>query len=232
MKTAEEIRTMFYQRLNHLLKRPGMYVFSDADLEIQIQMLIDDLRFIDEKVKTEKTLREELIDEGFFYPANMAPGVYCIFKSIMPDVNRLSDEICSVYARKAHQLNYLDIENLLPDEKFQSTKERIIDGEFSKGMTTKNILEKLPQPSFKAGLDIFCYAPEDLMGQWIYFDFATKFINHKRIEYLRSIRWPAETFEDGFELTYEGYEVTRRGIAKPECDDEEKPRESRWKHLW
>ncbi len=253
MKTADEIRTMLYQRLNHQLRRPGMYFSSHADLEVQIRQILGDLMFIDEKVKGEKTVREELIEEGFYCPTNVAHGVYCMFKNIMPDVNDFQHEVCSVYARKAHQLNYLEIANILPDKQFQSIIERIIEGEFSKGINRKNILEKLLPPSFDAGY-IYCYAPEDLMGQWIYFDIATKFVSNKRYDYLRSIRWPAKTFEDGFELTYEGYEVTRRGIAKPKFDIElekemfmkrinwdvtkpgpfikEDPRESRWKHLW
>lgn len=71
---------------------------------------------------------------------------------------------------------------------------------------------------------------------------------------MRSIRWPTETFEDGFELTKEGYEDTDRGIACPKFDEDtfikewksgkkwdpgevlavipEQPRKSRWEHLW
>lgn len=134
-------------------------------------------------------------------------------------------------------------------------KQRIIAGEFSKGYDKAKLLEKIPPPSFVVSRTVLCYAPENPEDRWIYFDLPAIYTEDKGYQdILLSIRWPAETFEDGFELTKEGYEHTQRGIANPELDGdtfmekwkagekwvpgasmptiEEKPRKPLWKHLW
>jgi len=173
----------------------------------------------------------------------------------VPDLHKFNEYICSVYAREAHKAGYLDINNILSPTEFNGLIQRIITGEFSKGYDKQKLLETLPTPSFKIERTILCYVSKDPVDKWIYFDLPSVFIDGKGYQdFLLSIRWPTETFEDGFELTKEGYDYTRRGIATPKFDGdkfmgtwidgkkwelgecmptiEEKPRESLWQHLW
>lgn len=244
---------MLCQRLSVILRRPGMYALCAPDLEWQIRSLIYDLYYIDEIDIQNDPIREELITEGLYFPSNVTDGVSNLLCNVMPDVNNFLNETASVYARKAQEAGYLEIQNSLGSEVFNHLKKRIIEGEFSQGYDSERLLAELPSPSFTIGLT-FCFASEIIAEGWLYFDFFMKPTQSGSQSILRNIRWPAKTFEDGFELTLEGYEQTRRGIAIPEFDGDtfikqwqegrkwqpgeslpsisKEPQPPRWKHLW
>lgn len=254
MMPATEIREMLADRLDSMLRRPGMRAVCEADLELRLRELIYDLCRIDEIETEDNPIVAELLAEGLYYPSNAIDGVSNIFQNIMPQAEKFAGEICSVYAKKAYEIGCLDISVFMDPRVFDTLIDRIISGEFSRGYNKELLLEKIPAPSFQAG-DTFCYVSEKSKDEWIYFDFSSNYIKGKgRVFYLRSVRWPAETFEDGFELTKEGYENTKRGVACPKFDREtfvrewkagkiwnpgesmpfvpEEPRMSRWEKLW
>lgn len=253
MNSIEQVKERFVSRLYHLLRHPSMFVTCDADLEIQLRTVIDDLHFINGARFNHESFIDKLVSEGVYCPRNSVAGVSNVFRNLMPDTTSFKDEVASVYAKNIYQLGYLKIESTLSISEFENLIQRIIWGEFCQAFTPLKLNEKLPVPSFKVG-NTKCFVSEDVNVGWIYFDFRTDFDNGIRSDYLQSIRWPAETFEKGFELTREGYRKTRKGIANPKCDMdamiqewqkgkkwavnepfpviEEKPRSSRWAHLW
>ncbi len=253
MRSSKKIRELLLNRLDGILKRPEMNIVCESDLEMRLRELIYDLCYIDQIEIEGDPIRDELTAYGIYYPANVIDGVSNVFRNIMPKVGKFKSEICSVYADKANKIGYLDIKNILNPNLFNEMTERIISGEFSKGYNKEMLLQKLPVPSFVTG-STMCYASEE-EGAWVCFDISVHYIKDKGYHnYLRSIRWTAETFEDGFELTKEGYEETERGVACPKLDEDtfmelwqagkkwavdeplpvihEEPRKSRWKHLW
>ncbi|MEM7129857.1 MAG: hypothetical protein AAF702_26225 [Chloroflexota bacterium] len=221
MKSSEQIRDMLIQRLGHMLRRPGMWVGCDYDLEIQLRGIITDLWFIDEvdEIKNDHDIINKLIAEGLYYPSNVANGVGNVFRNIAPDIGRYKEYICSIYARIAFLEGYLEIKALLLPDEFEALKARIVKGDFSRGYNQKALLDELPPPSFTVTKNVYCYASENKDSGWIYFDVPSIYIEGKGYQdNVISIRWPAPLFEDGFELTKEGYECTRRGIAQPKFD--------------
>lgn len=131
---------------------------------------------------------------------------------------------------------------------------RVIAGDFCFGYDLQMLKEKLPPPSYTTGRTTLCYFT-DSGQECLYFDFPSRFILDKgRVDVFCSIRWSADSFEDGFELTREGYAYSRRGIALPQFDGDtfieqwkagrkwlpneglptiaQEPRPSRWEHLW
>ncbi|GBC64108.1 hypothetical protein DENIS_5125 [Desulfonema ishimotonii] len=252
MRSSKKIRELLLNRLNGILKQPEMDAFCESDLELRLRELIYDLCYIDRIEIEGDPIREELFAYGIYYPANVIDGVSNVFKNIMPKAGKFKSEICSVYAGKAHKIGYLDIKNILNPNLFNEMTERIMSGEFSKGYNKEKLLQKLPVPSFVTGTTL-CYVSEE--DAWICFDISRHYTKGKGYHnHLRSIRWTAETFEEGFELTKEGYEETERGVACPKLDENtfmelwkdgkkwavdeplpviyEEPRKSQWQHLW
>ena len=236
------------------LRRPRMTVWCQTDLELRLRELLCMLCYIDDVDITPVSIIEELVADGMYCPPNVIHGVANLFGNIMPDCVEFHGEVCSVYAQKVHEAGYLQIDNKLAPRAFKGFVERIVAGEFSHGCTEESLLHAFPVPSFQADWT-YCYAPDNPAEKWICFDFPREYHEGYGYQpYLRSIRWPAETFEEGFELTKEGYERTQRGIAFPKLDEEafeelwntgkkwkpneelpiieEPPRQSRWKHLW
>lgn len=256
MRTPEQIHQMLVERLHFMLSRSGMMVSSESDLEMQIRTLIADLRFIDEiETDEERPIVNELVRAGMYYPVNVINGVSNIFRNLVPDMDRYMEYVSSVYAREASKAGYLKLDNILSPSQFEALVQRIITGEFSHGYNKERLLQHLPQPSYIVSRTVLCYATSDEESGWIYFDLPVSYDEDKGYQdILMSIRWPSKSFEDGFQLTKEGYARTERGIAVPKLDIEnimeqwkagwkwdmkessptvqEEPRESIWKHLW
>lgn len=254
MKSAEEIRKRLLQKLNTVLSVPGMCMLCDGDLEIAIRGLLGDLYFVDEVERDDKSLIADLISQGVYYPSNVVCGVSTVFRNILPEARCVQHLVASVYARLAHESGYLECAHILTEDELTRLRERVIAGEFCFGYDLQMLKEKLPSPSYTTGRTTLCYFT-DTGKEWLYFDLPTRFILDKgRVDVLCSIRWAAGSFEEGFELTKEGYEYSRRGIAIPQHDGDtfieewkagrkwlpnenpptiaQDPQPSRWEHLW
>jgi len=256
MRKPEQIRQRLVERLHFMLSRSGMMASCESDLEVQIRTLIADLQFIDEiEINEERPIINELVQAGIYYPANVINGVSNIFRNLIPDMDRYMEYISSVYAREANKAGYLKLDNILSQHKFDELVQRILAGEFSHGYDKEQLLQRLPEPSYIVSRTVLCYATSDEGLGWIYFDLPVSYDEDKGYQdILMSIRWPSKSFEDGFQLTKEGYARTKRGVAAPTLDIEnimeqwqvgwkwnlkeslptvqEEPRESLWKHLW
>jgi len=248
------MRKRLIQQLNTVLRVPGMCMGCDGDLEIVIRALLSDLFFVDEIERDDKSLIAGLISQGVYYPSNVVHGVSTAFHNILPEARCVQHLVTSIYARIAHEAGYLECTHILTEDELTRLRERVIAGDFCFGYDLQTLKEKLPPPSYTTGRTILCYFT-DSGKECLYFDLPRRFILDKgRADVLCSIRWSADSFEDGFELTREGYAYSRRGIALPQFDGNtfieqwkagrkwlpneglptiaQEPRPSRWEHLW
>jgi len=107
---ADEIRAYHLERLNNVLRRPGMW-----GGEITIRLFMDDVAFVTGTTEEWQKEREDLQQRGAFSPH----GVEGAFALLFPDYGpKLSWEgaAASVYAEIAWRHGWLSVDRYLPDD--------------------------------------------------------------------------------------------------------------------
>jgi len=82
MLSAEKIREMLFQQLNFMLRRPGICIMCESDLEMQLRGRIYDLYYVDEIEIANDLIIESLIAQGLYYPSNVVNGVFLMCSKI------------------------------------------------------------------------------------------------------------------------------------------------------
>lgn len=111
-RTREAIRAYHVERLNHALRRPGMY-----GSEATLGLLMDSMAFIDGQDEAWLREQDELRERGLF----TSLGVRGAFQRVFPG-DRQDDTTASVYAEFAHRHGWLTLDRALSGEEYDRVR--------------------------------------------------------------------------------------------------------------
>ncbi len=187
MRTVEEIRAHFLERLALALKRPGM--FGGPNI---IRELLNYLVFIDENEKSYETLIAEERFVRYFGPGWIAAPFWWKFGG---KYDRYANEVSSVYAEIAYQLGYAKLDRNLDAGEWRSLRKGSRKRIQERDWTVSDVVQEFGPSSFRTGLtwqQILCYSNGVIGDEWVFFDFEAK----QGDEWPLGSKWPPEDFKD------------------------------------
>ncbi|MFI7678188.1 hypothetical protein [Actinophytocola sp. NPDC049390] len=207
MRTAEDLRRRWHDRVRLVFARVGMYATTGHEMQLYAETLLDDLCFLDERDDEFRAATEELRRHGKL-------GVHGPFAALFGAEGRYVPEVASVFAEVYHRLGYLSVDRLLTVEEwapFADVRDWVGERDIRRG----EVVATFGAPSLVVDKQVLCYAPADGSG-WVFVDCWDE--RTPRYEpglgrfdvpveddpLVRDVRVPADTFEDGLVLTLLG----------------------------
>jgi hypothetical protein len=194
-----------------VITRAGMWTTGNGSaLDVQLGMLVDDLYWLDGNDTQSNLVRDVRSWYGKL-------GVVGPFVAMFGKDGRYLAEVASVWAEQAYRLGYLTVDRLLEaDEWAPLARDRLRERFDGKDVRRSDVEAEYGAPSLVADKRTLCYAPADGTG-WVFIDCYSEPAGLRYVPgkgtydaerdddpLVRSVRYPAATFESGLILTLYG----------------------------
>jgi hypothetical protein len=200
-----------------MFARSRMYARDGREMQTVAGQLLGDLCYLDDRDEDARRVREDLDRYG-------KHGVQGPFVALFGQQNRYVAEVASVYAEHFWRLGYLDVENTLAPLRWR----RLITGlrkRFEEqDVRRSEVEETYGSATLVVDRRVLCYASAAASDRWVFFDCWSEATQHyvsgegryagtaDADPLIRSVRCPADSFDDGLILTLYG-KVLRWGTG-------------------